>query len=72
MLLKLKAPKRFVGFKKLEWVEKVVSSEGLQMSRSRIQELTDFSQLVVSKQLKSFLGFRKLFYRFCTEKMNAC
>ena len=43
---------------------KVVSSEGLQMSRSRIQKLVDFPQPVVFKQLKSFLGIVNYFRDF--------
>lgn len=62
--LKLKAPKCFFGYEELEWVGKVVSSEGLQMSRSRIQKLIDFPQPVVFKQLKSFLGFVNYFRDF--------
>lgn len=62
--LKLKAPKCFFGFDELEWVGKVVSSDGLKMSRSRIQKLLDFPQPIVYKQLKSFLGFVNYFRDF--------
>ena len=62
--LKLKAPKCFFGYEELEWVGKVISSEGLQMSRSRIQKLLDFPQPIVFKQLKSFLGFVNYFRDF--------
>ena len=60
--LKLKAPKCFFGYEK--WVGKVISSEGVQMSPSRIQKLLDFPQPVVFKQLKSFLGFVNYFRDF--------
>ena len=62
--LKLKAPKCAFGFQEIEWVGKVVSSEGLKMSRTRIQKLLDFPQPIIYKQLKSFLGFVNYFRDF--------
>jgi transposase InsO family protein len=62
--LKLKAQKCFFGFQELEWVGKIVSSEGLKMSRTRIQKLLDFPQPVFFKQLKSFLGVVNYFRDF--------
>ena len=40
----------------LEFVGKVVSEKGLQISRTKIQSVLDFPLPTVSKQLKSFLG----------------
>ena len=39
----------------LEFVRKVVSEKGLQISRTKIQSILDFPLPTVSKQLKSFL-----------------
>ena len=42
--------------KELEFVGKVVSEEGLRISRTKIQSVLDFPLPTVSKQLKSILG----------------
>ena len=54
--LYLKASKCFFGYSELEFVGRVVSERGLQISRTRIQSVLDFPLPTVSKQLKSFLG----------------
>ena len=53
--LYIKASKCFFGYSELEFVGKVVSKEGLQISRTKIQSILDFPLPTVSKQLKSFL-----------------
>ena len=60
----LKPIKTFLGFEEVEWVGKVISSEGLKMSRKRTQSLLDFPKPVLFKQLKSFLGFINYFHDF--------
>ena len=52
----LKANKCYFGFKELEFVGKVLSEEGLKISRTKIQSVLDFPLPTVGKQLKSFLG----------------
>ena len=54
--LYLKASKCFFGYSELEFVGKVMSEKGLQISRTKIQSVLDFPLPTVSKQLKSFLG----------------
>ena len=54
--LYLKASKRFLGYSELEFVGKVVSEKGLQISRTKIQSVLDFPLPTVSTQLKSFFG----------------
>ena len=54
--LYLKAGKCSFGFKELEFVVKVVSEAGLEMSQARTQSVLDFPLPIVGKQLKSFLG----------------
>ena len=54
--LYLKASKCFFGYSELEFVGRVVSEKGLQISRTKIQSVLDFPLPTVSKQLKSFLG----------------
>ena len=54
--LYIKASKYFFGYSELEFVGKVVSEKGLQISRTKIQSILDFLLPTVSKQLKSFLG----------------
>ena len=51
-----KANKGYFGFKELEFVGKVLSEEGLKISRTKIQSVLDFPLPTVGKQLKSFLG----------------
>ena len=52
----LKTNKCYFGFKELEFVGKVLSEEGLKISRTKIQSVLDFPLPTVGKQLKSFLG----------------
>ena len=54
--LYLKANKCYFGFKELEFVGKVLSEEGLKISRTEIQSVLDFPLPTVGKQLKNFLG----------------
>ena len=54
--LYLKANKCYFGFKELEFVGKVLSGEGLKISRTKIQSVLDFPLPTVGEQLKSFLG----------------
>ena len=51
----LKASKCKFGYSELDFVGKVISEEGLQMSRTRIQSVLDIPVPVYAKQLKSFL-----------------
>ena len=52
----LKASKCYFGFTELDFVGKVISEEGLKVSRTKIQTVLDFPLPTVGKQLKSFLG----------------
>ena len=54
--LYFKASKCFSGYSELEFVGRVVSEKGLQISRTKIQSILDFPLPTVSKQPKSFLG----------------
>ena len=54
--LLLKASKCKFGYLELEFVGKVISEEGLQMSRTRIQSVLDSPVPVYAKQLKKVLG----------------
>ena len=54
--LYIKASKSFFGYSEVEFVGKVVSEKGLQISRTKIQSILDFPLPTVSKQLKSFLA----------------
>ena len=54
--LYIKVSKCFFGYSELEFVGKVVSEKGLQISRTKIQSILNFPFHTVSKQLKSFLG----------------
>ena len=54
--LYLKANKCYFGFKELDFVGKVLSEEGLKISRTKIQSVLDFPLPTVGKQMKSFLG----------------
>ena len=65
----LKPVKCFFGFEEVEWVGKVISSEGLKMSRKRTQSLLDFPLPVFFKQLKSFLGFVN-YFRDCIRNQS--
>ena len=66
--LYIKASKCFFGYSELEFVEKVVSEKGLQLSRTKIQSILDFPLPTASKQLKSFLetaNYLRDFVRDC-------
>ena len=52
--LYIKASKCLFGYSELEFVGKVMSEKGLQISRTKIQSVLDFPLPTVSKQLKSF------------------
>ena len=60
----LKVSKCKFGHSELDFVGKVISEEGLQMSRTRIQSALDFLVPVYAKQLKSFLGTMNYFRDF--------
>ena len=60
----LKASKCKFGYSELDFVGKIISIEGLQMSRIRIQSVLDFPVPVYAKQLKSFLGTVNYFRDF--------
>ena len=54
--LYLKASKCYFGYSELEFVGKVISDEGLKVSRKKIQSVLDFPLPTVGKQQKSYLG----------------
>ena len=54
----------FLGYLELEFLDKVVSEKGLQISRTKIQSILDFLLPTVSKQLKSFLRTANYFRDF--------
>ena len=54
--LYIKASKCLFGHSELEFVGKVMSEKGLQISHTKIQFILDFPLPTVSKRLKSFLG----------------
>ena len=60
----LKASKCKFGYSELDFVGRVISEEGLQMSRTRIQSVLDFPVPVSAKHLKSFLGIVNYFRDF--------
>ena len=49
--LYIKASKCFLGYSELEFVGRVVSEKGLQISRTKIQFILDLLSPTVSKQL---------------------
>ena len=51
----LKAKKCFFGHADIDFVGKVLSEKGLQMSQAKIRSVLEFSKPVIAKQLKSFL-----------------
>ena len=57
----LKASKCFLGYSELNYLGKVISSEGLKMSQQRIRQVVDFPTPTISKHLKSFLGIANYF-----------
>ena len=54
--LHIKASKCFFSCSEVQFVGKVVSEKGLQISRTKIQSILDFPLPTLSKQLKSILG----------------
>jgi hypothetical protein len=52
----LEASKCFLGYSELNYLGKVISYEGLQMSQDRVKQVADLPTPQLSKQLKSFLG----------------
>ena len=59
-----KASKCKFGYSESDFVGKVISQEGLQMSRTRIQSVLNFPVPVYAKQLRSFLGTLNYFRDF--------
>ena len=57
----LKASKCFLGYSELNYLGKVISSDGVQMSKDRVKQVADFPTPQLSKQLKSFLGITNYF-----------
>jgi Reverse transcriptase (RNA-dependent DNA polymerase) len=57
----LKTSKCYLGYSELNYLGKVISSEGLQMSQDRVKQVVDFPTPQLSKQLKSFLGITNYF-----------
>ena len=53
----LKAKKCYFGYAEIDFVGKVLSEKGLQMSQAKIRSVLDFPKPVIAKQLKSFSGF---------------
>ena len=54
--LYIKASKCFFGYSELEFIGKVMSGKGLQISRTKIQSIIDSPLPTVSKQWVTFLG----------------
>jgi hypothetical protein len=46
----------YLGYSELNYLSKVISSEGLQMSQDRVKQVVDFPTPQLSEQLKSFLN----------------
>ena len=65
----LKASKCKFGYSELDFVGKVISEEGLQLSRTRIQSVLDYPVPVYAKHLKSFLGTVN-YFRDCITDSN--
>ena len=60
----LKAKKCYFGYAEIDFVGKVLSEKGLQMSLTKIRSVIDFPKSVIAKQLKSFLGLVSYFRDF--------
>ena len=60
----LKAKKCYFGYAEIDFVGKVLSEHGLQMSQKKIRSVLDFPKPIVAKQLKSFLGLVNYFRDF--------
>ena len=62
--LYLKAKKCYFGYAEIDFVGKVLSENGLQMSQTKIRSVLDFPKPIIAKQLKSFLGLVNYFRDF--------
>jgi transposase InsO family protein len=60
----LKAKKCYFGYAEIDFVGKVLSENGLQMSQAKIRSVLDFPKPIIAKQLKSFLGLVNYFRDF--------
>ena len=60
----LKAKKHYFGYAEIDFVGKVSSEKGLQMSQAKMRSVLDFPKPVIAKQLKSFLGLVNYFRDF--------
>ena len=63
-LLAGKAKKCYFGYAEIDFVGKVLSEKGLQMSQTKIRSVLDFPKPVIAKQLKSFFWFVNYFRDF--------
>ena len=61
----------FLKASELDFVGKVISEEGLQISRKRIQSVLDFPAPVYVKHLKSFLGTVDYFRDFIRNQSSS-
>ena len=59
--ISLKAAKLKLGMKKVEYVGKEISKEGITMSSKKIKGLTDFPMPTKTTELRSFLGLTNYF-----------
>ena len=62
--LYLKSKKCYFGYAEIDFVGKVISKDGLQMSQQKISPVLDFPKPIIAKQLKSFLGTVNYFRDF--------
>ena len=60
----LKAKKCYFGYAEIDFVGKVLSEKGLQMSQAKKRSVLDFPKPVIANQLKSFLGLVNYFRDF--------
>jgi transposase InsO family protein len=60
----LKAKKCKFGLKKIGYVGKEISKEGINMSEDKIQHVLDFPKPMTNTQLRSFLGLANYFREF--------
>ena len=63
----LKPSKCRLGFKKLEYVGREISHDGLTMSEAKIRKVLDFPKPEFAMQLKQFLGLANYFRDFMDE-----
>ena len=61
----LKASKYFFGYSELEFVGRVVSEKGLQISRTKIQSVLGFSITRCKQTAEELFGNSELSQRFC-------